>query len=93
MIKYYKYGFGRASDYVNEMIRLGTIDRLEAIDIVSKYDGKCSHKYIEDFCEFIDISVDEFWRKVVSVTNKDLFDISESPNIKRKFTVGVGLDK
>ena len=41
-----KYGFGRATDYVNEMIRLGDLTREEGIEIVTKYDGRCSSKYI-----------------------------------------------
>ena len=47
MIKYYKYGFGRASDYVNELIRLQKISRDEGIKLVKQYDGKCSAEYIK----------------------------------------------
>ena len=89
MIKYYKYGFGRASDYVNEMIRLKTITREEGIRLVEKYDGACSEKYIDTFCEFIGISSKEFWDKVKSVTNEKLFKIS-GDKITRKFKVGHG---
>ena len=89
MIKYYKYGFGRASDYVNEMIRLKTITREEGIKLVEKYVGACSKEYIDTFCEFIGISSKEFWDKVKSVTNKKLFDIS-GDKITRKFKVGHG---
>ena len=92
MIKYYKFGFGRASDYVNEMIRLETIDREEGIAIVEKYDGKCSDKYIDDFCEFIGITPQYFWDKVFSVANKELFEV-EGKILKRKFSVGTGLIK
>lgn len=87
MIKYYKYGFGRASDYVNEMIRLGTITRDEGIRLVKKYDGKCSEKYIKSFCEYIEISPKYFWEKVHYVTNKELFDIKNNKIIP-KFKVG-----
>ena len=90
MIKYYKFGFGRASDYVNEMIRLGSIDRMEGIAIIEEYDGKCSDKYISDFCEFIGITTQHFWNMVVSVTNKDLFQV-KNKIIKRKFRVGTGV--
>ena len=31
MIKYYKFGFGRVTDYVNEAIRLGIMNREEGI--------------------------------------------------------------
>ena len=36
--------------------------REEGIALVKKYAGKCGEKYIEDFCGYIDITVDEFWR-------------------------------
>jgi hypothetical protein len=80
MIKYYKYGFGRASDYVNEMIRSGLLTREDGIRIVEEFDGACSSVYIESFCEFI----------VISVTNTDLFKIVGPREIRRKFSVGTG---
>ena len=91
MIKYYKFGFGRTSDYVNEMIRLGTITRDEGISLCEKYDGKCSASYIQSFCDYIEISEDRFWEKVFSVVNTELFSINETYNIQRKFKVGMGL--
>jgi N-acetyl sugar amidotransferase len=90
MIKYYKFGFGRATDYVNEMIRMGDITRDEAIPIVTKYDGACSADYIESFCEYIKIPVDDFWSKVISLANKDLFDVKENRKLIRKFKIGSG---
>ena len=90
MIKYYKFGFGRATDYANEMIRLGTIDRNTGIELVQKYDGTCSDTYIQNFCDYIGITPTLFWEKILTVTNKDLFDVSGN-KIKPKFTVGEGL--
>ena len=90
MIKYYKFGFGRATDYANEMIRLGTIDRNAGIELVQKYDGVCSDTYIQNFCDYIGITPTLFWEKILAVTNKDLFDVSGN-QIKPKFTVGEGL--
>ena len=46
MIKYYKYGFGRTSDYVNEEIRIGRISREEGIKLVEKYDSIFGDKYV-----------------------------------------------
>lgn len=91
MIKYYKFGFGRATDYVNEMVRMGTISRAKGIEYVQAYDGRCSDKYIADFCDFIDVSVDDFWEKVRSVVNPALFEVGDGRNITPKFQVGVGL--
>ena len=91
MIKYYKFGFGRVTDYVNEEIRLGTMTRDQAIRTVEKYDDSCGSHYIESFCQFIDITVSEFWDKVHASVNKELFTIEKDGSIKRKFEVGVGL--
>jgi N-acetyl sugar amidotransferase len=73
MIKYLKYGFGRITDYANEDIRLKRITREQGIELVKKYDGKCSPKYIQSFCDYIGISVEEFWRIVDEGVNKNLF--------------------
>ena len=89
MIKYYKYGFGRASDYVNEEIRIGKLSRDLAIKFVNKYDGKCNDKYISSFCKYLGISKKYFWSKVKKVTNKNLFKITKKEIVK-KFEVGIG---
>lgn len=91
MIKYYKFGFGRVTDYVNEEIRYGRMTRAEGIKLVEQYDDSCDSKYIESFCEYIGISIEEFWRQVHASVNKELFDINSSGFIVRKFTVGEGL--
>tara|TARA_R110002051_G_scaffold112439_4_gene185196 strand:- start:6177 stop:7301 length:1125 start_codon:yes stop_codon:yes gene_type:complete len=90
MIKYYKFGFGRASDYVNEMIRMGTITRARGIELAERYDGVCSEKYINDFCDFTGITSADFWEKVRSIANPDLFHLSGN-RITPKFVVGQGL--
>tara|TARA_A100001035_G_scaffold272157_1_gene261110 strand:+ start:238 stop:1371 length:1134 start_codon:yes stop_codon:yes gene_type:complete len=92
MIKYYKYGFGRASDRVNEAIRAGEISREEGIELVENYDGCCGDNYIKEFCDYIEISVEDFWSNVHKSLNKDLFEISSTGRIKRKFKVGVGIE-
>jgi N-acetyl sugar amidotransferase len=91
MIKYYKFGFGRVTDYVNEEIRLGRMTRQRGIELVEQYDDSCSDNYIESFCRYLDISVKQFWEKVYASINLDLFTIESDGNISRKFKVGVGL--
>ena len=91
MIKYYKYGFGRVSDHVNESIRRGLITREEGIEIVEKYDGCCSDEYIESFCNYIDISKQTFWENVHSCVNRELFEITNKGEIIKRFEVGYGL--
>ena len=89
MIKFYKYGFGRVTDYVNEEIRLKRMTRDEAIYIVNKYDDACDKKYIKSFCSYIDISVLQFWEQVIKSLNKNLFEINKEGKIIRKYKVGV----
>jgi N-acetyl sugar amidotransferase len=91
MIKYYKFGFGRVTDYVNEEIRLNRMTRGRGVQLVEQYDDSCAPSYIESFCGFIGITVDRFWEKVRASVNRDLFAVSPSGEITRRFQVGVGL--
>lgn len=90
MIKYFKFGFGRVSDYVNEEIRLGRMTRERGIDLVERYDDACSDEYIGSFCAYIEITVEQFWEQVLASVNRDLFSI-DGGKILRKFNVGSGL--
>lgn len=91
LIKYYKFGFGRATEYLNEEIRVGNISRKDAAKIAQKYDGKYSNRIIKEFCDFIEISSTLFWSIVKKNTNKKLFEI-KGKKIKPKFTVGINFD-
>jgi hypothetical protein len=91
MIKYYKFGFGKATDYVNEDIRIGRLSREDAILFVEKYDGACAEEYISSFCGYIDISVTEFWEHIRKHVNRGLFDVGVDGAIRPRFRVGMGL--
>ena len=91
MIKYYKFGFGRVTDHVNEAVRAGLMSRDHAISLVEEHDGSCSPSYIESFCDFIDITVDDFWNHVRASVNRKLFDVNSDGSIERRYKVGVGL--
>ena len=64
MLKFIKFGFGFCMDHVCYDIRDGIMDRKEAIELVLRYDGKCSQKYIDEFCEYIEISHDDFYKTI-----------------------------
>lgn len=91
MIKYYKFGFGRITDYVNEDIRNGLMSREEAIEICEKYDGKCSERYVDSFCKYIGIDVSQFWEQVDRTVNRDLFCRERDGKYTARFKVGYGL--
>jgi len=89
MLKYYKFGFGRATDYISEMIRKNRISRNIGIEIVKKFDGVCSDKIIEGFCEYVGIDPKEFWSEVNEKwVNKKIFTIEKGQRPKPKFTIG-----
>ncbi len=64
MLKYLKFGFGQCMDDACYDLREELITRDKAIELVNKYDGKCDEKYIKEFCNYINISLDEFWETV-----------------------------
>jgi N-acetyl sugar amidotransferase len=92
LIKYYKYGFGRVTDYVNEDIRRQRLTRQEGIEIVKSLDDSCSDKYIQEFCDYINISLDEFWNRVAKAANPDLFSTGSKRRPMPKFKVGIGTE-
>ena len=91
MLRYLKFGFGRTSDLMNEEIRYGRITREEASEIVSKYDGNFDDDILRRFCNYIQISISEFWEIADGYVNKELFKRVAEGEYKPNFKVGVGL--
>ncbi len=73
MIKYYKFGFGFATDEACYDIREGRLSRDEAKWYVKEYDGQCGEKYITDACRYMGISKNEFYETLNKYVNKELF--------------------
>lgn len=61
LLKFIKFGFGQCMDHACYDIRYNEITRKQAVELVFKYDGKCSEEYIMKFCNYIDISIEKFW--------------------------------
>jgi hypothetical protein len=74
MIKYLKFGFGKVTDEASELIRHGHMTREEGLELVKKYDGKCSPEYIKRFCDYIEITEEKFWEVAESYRNKNIFE-------------------
>ncbi len=83
LLKFIKFGFGFATDEACYLIREGRITREQGIKIVKEYDGKCGKKYINEFCSYIGITEDEFW-KVVNFFRGDMWEKSENEKWKLK---------
>jgi len=92
MLKYYKFGFGRATDICNERIRNKTLTRGESIVLVDQYDGVCDDSIILRYCNYVNISVAEFWDIVNLYVNCNIFRVNEGERPEKKFTVGVDFD-
>lgn len=73
MLKYMKFGFGKATQEVGSAIRSGLMSREEGLNIVNLYDGKCHPKYIQRLANYLEITLEEFWSIAESYRNKDLF--------------------
>jgi N-acetyl sugar amidotransferase len=90
LLKFYKLGFSRGTEQANTLIRTGRITRAEGIAMAEAYDEACSDAYIESFCRYVNLTVDEFWAVVRKFAHKELFDCSGRRPVKR-FKVGEGL--
>lgn len=84
MLKWIKFGFGECVDHACYDFRDGRISRSEAIDLVKKYDGKCDPKFIDEFCQSIDITIDEFW-KIVNKFRGPMWKLDSQNNWKNTY--------
>ena len=89
MLKYYKFGFGRVTDVINEKIRIGKLSREQGIELVAKYDGLCSDRIIQSYSDYVGITVNEFWNIANRWVNKTIFEVKSGQRPQRKFNVGV----
>ena len=82
---------------MSEAIRLGLISRKKAIELVKKYDGRCSFEYIKDYIEYLEMTIEEFWVIVRKFINTDIWIPSgedgwvlKHPLYEREFKVNYG---
>jgi N-acetyl sugar amidotransferase len=75
--KFLKYGFGRATDLACMMVRRGRIDRADAIDLVTRHDGRYPASYLgvglDEILHDIGLTRVEFDAVCDRFTNKRLF--------------------
>lgn len=91
VLKYYKFGYSNLTDAVNHRIRQGTMSRREAAALVEQWDHYCEEKYIREFCDWIGITLAEFWEQVERWMDKDLFTRQPDGTWRPRFKVGEGL--
>lgn len=81
-LKFVKFGFGRTTDHACIDIRNGRLSRDEAIDLVTKYDGKYPSIALPRFLEYIELTKTQFDATVDSFTNRHIFEM-DSAGFKR----------
>jgi N-acetyl sugar amidotransferase len=69
-----KFGYGRATQDAAQEIRHGEITREEGISLVNRFDGEYPERYLEDFLKYIDISKQEFTKKIDSFRDESLWE-------------------
>ena len=84
-LKFIKLGFGKVIQQVSVQIRHGEITREEGLELVRTYDGRCSKKLIEHFCQYLEISTDEFWEVVEKNRNQDLWQLANNGEWELRF--------
>jgi len=73
-IKYLKYGYGRATDQLNIELRHGRISREDALNFAKKIDGNVDPENVIEFCNYIQISREEYEEVMDSFVNHDIFE-------------------
>jgi len=73
-VKYLKFGFGKATDEVCELIRLGEMSRPDGIKILQNIDGRCHQRFIDRFCRYLEIDLPTFVKVTDSFRPKQLWE-------------------
>jgi len=60
LMKFVKFGYGRASDHASKDIRDGYMTRAEGVEMVRKYDHVVSSD-LQFWLDYVDMSEEEFW--------------------------------
>lgn len=86
--KYLKFGFGRATDLVNNQIRRNILSREDGLEIVKNHDGLYPSTYLgkklEEILEYIGLTIEEFDEICDLFTNKEIFQKDENGNLIKK---------
>jgi len=78
-LKVLKFGYGRATDHACEDIRNGRLTREEAKELVRSHDlDDLSADYIDDYCAYLDYSVEEFWDIMDRYRNRDIWSCDDN---------------
>lgn len=69
-----KFGIGRATYDSAQEIRNGDLTRDEGIALIKRFDGEFPAQYIEDCCEYMGISIEEYNQTIEKFRSPHLWD-------------------
>ena len=69
-----KFGIGRSSYDAAQEIRNDKITREEGINLVEKFDGEFPKTYFKDFLDYIEISEEDFYKKIDELRSPHLWE-------------------
>ncbi|MFJ7732317.1 N-acetyl sugar amidotransferase [Lysinibacillus sp. NPDC097231] len=85
--KYPKFGHSSTTEMASRYIRSGKMSREEAIKLVNEKDHKLDQKILDDYCDFVGITIKEFWEIADKWYNHNLFEQNEFGVWNKKFNI------
>lgn len=82
LLKFIKFGYGRATDHASKDIRDGYFTREKGVEYVLKYDHVVSND-LYYWLEYVDMSEDEFWKIANSFRSNKVWWIENNKWIKQ----------
>ncbi len=81
LLKFIKFGYGRASDHASKDIRTGYMTRKEGIEMVRKYDHVVSND-LQHWLNYVDMDEREFWQTADTFRDKRVWRIEKDEWVK-----------
>jgi hypothetical protein len=87
LLKFVKFGYGRATDHASKDIRAGLISREEGIELVRKYDHVISDD-LNYWLNYVGMKHQEFWEKADSFRDSRVWRIEGDNWVKENLWGG-----
>jgi N-acetyl sugar amidotransferase len=81
LLKFIKFGYGRASDHASKDIRTGYMTREQGIEMVRRYDHVIS-KDLYYWLEYVGMSEAEFWKTADTFRDKRVWRVADGQWVK-----------
>ncbi len=81
LLKFIKFGYGRASDHASKDIRDGYMTHEEGVEMVKKYDHVVSSD-LDYWLKYVDMSEDEFWHTADMFRDSRVWRIKDNVWVK-----------